>query len=74
MNMPDPQAFAATWMSQFTDPKVWQGWMTMPPALSMPSMPGMTPPAGAKPAGLPLVLLVHGGPWVRGSTWGWDAQ
>ncbi|KFC65142.1 class I poly(R)-hydroxyalkanoic acid synthase [Massilia sp. LC238] len=36
MNMPDPQAFAASWMSQFTDPSVWQGWMTMP---------AMTPPA-----------------------------
>jgi dipeptidyl aminopeptidase/acylaminoacyl peptidase len=22
---------------------------------------------------LPLVVLVHGGPWVRGSTWGWRA-
>lgn len=40
MNMPDPQAFAATWMSQFTDPSAWQGWMTMAP---------MTPaPAGAQ--------------------------
>jgi len=41
MNMPDPQAFAATWMSQFTDPSVWQGWMQMAP---------MTPPpAGSNP-------------------------
>ena len=23
---------------------------------------------------LPAVVLVHGGPWVRGSTWGWDAD
>jgi dipeptidyl aminopeptidase/acylaminoacyl peptidase len=23
---------------------------------------------------LPLVVLVHGGPWVRGGSWGWDAQ
>ncbi len=22
----------------------------------------------------PLVVLVHGGPWVRGYTWGWDAE
>ena len=35
MNMPDPQAFAATWYSQFTDPTAWQGWMKMAP---------MTPP------------------------------
>jgi len=31
----------------------------------------LTLPAGAKPAGLPLVVLVHGGPYVRGSSWGW---
>jgi polyhydroxyalkanoate synthase len=28
MNMPDPQAFAATWMKQLTDPTAWQGWMS----------------------------------------------
>lgn len=39
MNMPDPQAFAATWMSQFTDPAAWQGWMNMAPG--MPAMPAM---------------------------------
>lgn len=38
MNMPDPQAFAATWYSQFTDPTAWQGWMKMAP---------MTPPTAA---------------------------
>ena len=32
MNMPDPQAFAATWMNQFTDPSAWQGWLKMPAA------------------------------------------
>jgi polyhydroxyalkanoate synthase len=30
MNMPDPQAFATTWMNQLTDPSAWQGWMKMP--------------------------------------------
>lgn len=41
MNMPDPQAVAATWLSQFTDPKAWDGWMKMAP---------MTPPpASANP-------------------------
>ncbi len=41
MNMPDPQAFATSWMNQFTDPSMWQGWMTMPT---------MTPPgAGSNP-------------------------
>ncbi|MCA1245845.1 class I poly(R)-hydroxyalkanoic acid synthase [Massilia sp. MS-15] len=44
MNMPDPHAIAASWMSSFTDPSLWQGWM---------NMPAMTPPAGANPlAGL----------------------
>ena len=32
MNMPDPQALAATWMNQLANPTAWQGWMTMPPA------------------------------------------
>jgi polyhydroxyalkanoate synthase len=35
MNMPDPQAFAATWMNQFTDPSAWQGWLKMPAATGM---------------------------------------
>ncbi|TFW30965.1 class I poly(R)-hydroxyalkanoic acid synthase [Massilia horti] len=30
MNMPDPQAIAASWMSQFADPSAWQSWMKMP--------------------------------------------
>lgn len=30
MNMPDPHAMAANWMSQFTDPSAWQSWMKMP--------------------------------------------
>jgi polyhydroxyalkanoate synthase subunit PhaC len=30
MNMPDPQAFATSWMSQFSDPTAWQSWMKMP--------------------------------------------
>jgi len=30
------------------------------------------PPGGGK--NLPLVVLVHGGPYVRGSTWGWDSD
>ena len=34
----------------------------------------LTIPPGGKRTGLPLVVLVHGGPYVRGSSWGWDAQ
>jgi dipeptidyl aminopeptidase/acylaminoacyl peptidase len=31
------------------------------------------PPAGAQ-KNLPLVMLVHGGPWVRGGSWDWNAD
>lgn len=31
----------------------------------------LTLPPGAKRTGLPMVVLVHGGPWVRGASWGW---
>ena len=31
------------------------------------------PPGGAK-KGLPLVVLVHGGPWVRGASWRFDPE
>jgi dienelactone hydrolase len=35
----------------------------------------VTHPAGAAPkSALPAVVLVHGGPWVRGSNLGWDAE
>ncbi len=37
MNMPDPQAFAASWMSQFSDPSAWQGWMSLPQANQFPA-------------------------------------
>jgi polyhydroxyalkanoate synthase len=30
MNMPDPQAIAASWLTQFADPSAWQAWMKMP--------------------------------------------
>ena len=32
----------------------------------------LTLPAGDKHGKLPLVVLVHGGPYMRGSTWGWS--
>jgi acetyl esterase/lipase len=31
-----------------------------------------TLPAGHKTGPLPTVVLVHGGPWVRGTQWGWS--
>ena len=36
-------------------------WVTLPPA----------PKVSAKPAPRPAVVLVHGGPWSRGSRWAW---
>ncbi|MFC0253811.1 alpha/beta hydrolase family protein [Massilia consociata] len=32
----------------------------------------LTLPPGTKRTGLPMVVLVHGGPWVRGASWGWN--
>jgi acetyl esterase/lipase len=35
----------------------------------------VTRPRGAAPdARGPAVVLVHGGPWIRGTTWHWDAE
>ncbi|MEO6364419.1 MAG: prolyl oligopeptidase family serine peptidase [Caldimonas sp.] len=33
-----------------------------------------TPPASAGPGRKPAVVLVHGGPWVRGNEWEWRAD
>ncbi|MGH7546252.1 MAG: alpha/beta fold hydrolase [Gemmatimonadota bacterium] len=33
----------------------------------------LTLPKGVRPRGLPMVLVVHGGPWAR-DTWGYDAE
>jgi dipeptidyl aminopeptidase/acylaminoacyl peptidase len=33
----------------------------------------LTVPVGAEPKGLPMVLVVHGGPWSR-DAWGYDAE
>jgi dipeptidyl aminopeptidase/acylaminoacyl peptidase len=40
--------------------------------LSIPAW--LTVPAGKQRKGLPMVVLVHGGPFVRGGSWGWDAD
>jgi dipeptidyl aminopeptidase/acylaminoacyl peptidase len=34
----------------------------------------LTLPAGSNGKNLPLVVLVHGGPFVRGGHWGWNGQ
>ena len=39
------------------------------------TIPGLlTLPPGGQRNHLPMVVLVHGGPWVRGSRWGWDPE
>jgi len=40
--------------------------------LNIPAL--LTLPPGGKRSSTPLVVLVHGGPWVRGSTWGWNPE
>ena len=40
--------------------------------LSIPAW--ITYPRGLPRKSLPLVMLVHGGPFVRGNAWGWDAD
>jgi len=34
----------------------------------------LTLPAGGAKKNLPLVMLVHGGPYVRGNHWGWNGE
>lgn len=34
----------------------------------------LTLPPGGSGKNLPMVVLVHGGPYVRGATWNWDAE
>jgi dipeptidyl aminopeptidase/acylaminoacyl peptidase len=40
--------------------------------LSIPAQ--LTVPKGANPKKLPLVVMVHGGPYMRGLHWAWDPQ
>ncbi|MES3025412.1 MAG: class I poly(R)-hydroxyalkanoic acid synthase [Pseudomonadota bacterium] len=51
MNMPDPQELANAWMSQFSDPAVWQTWFKLPeqaaPAAANP-LAGMLKDSGVK--------------------------
>jgi len=49
MNMPDPHAFAASWMNQLTDPSAWQGWLKMPAVNGAPANPLNGAALGANP-------------------------
>lgn len=40
--------------------------------LTIPAL--LTLPPGSNGKNLPMVVLVHGGPWVRGATWEWNPQ
>ena len=40
--------------------------------LSIPAY--LTLPSGGVKKNLPLLVYVHGGPWVRGGSWGWDSE
>lgn len=40
--------------------------------LSIPAL--LTMPPGDKKTALPMVVLVHGGPWTRAASWGWSAN
>ena len=42
-------------------------WVTQPAAALQPTLPTQDSPNALRPA----VVLVHGGPWVRGGHWGW---
>ncbi len=47
--------------------------LKIPAMLTLP--PGVPPPAaGQPPARLPMVVLVHGGPYMRGARWEWDPE
>jgi dipeptidyl aminopeptidase/acylaminoacyl peptidase len=40
--------------------------------LSIPAL--LTMPPGSQKTNLPLVVLVHGGPWVNGAAWQWNRE
>ena len=73
----DRPAKAATWL--FSSQPALDGYTLSPmQPVEFTARDGMslhgylTLPAGLEPTGLPLVLLVHGGPWAR-DVWGYSA-
>ncbi|MES2901905.1 MAG: alpha/beta fold hydrolase [Pseudomonadota bacterium] len=61
-------------------PKIDSARMARQEPLSYKSRDGLTipglltlPPGGVR-KNLPMVVLIHGGPWVRGASWGWDPE
>lgn len=47
MNVPDPQAIASAWMSQFSDPTQWQSWFSKAPTVDVNPMAALMQDAGA---------------------------
>ncbi|SFV04933.1 class I poly(R)-hydroxyalkanoic acid synthase [Pseudoduganella namucuonensis] len=47
MKLPDPQAFANAWMSQFSDPNQWQSWFNMTPEVQSHPVAAILRDAGA---------------------------
>ncbi|GAB2838902.1 class I poly(R)-hydroxyalkanoic acid synthase [Pseudoduganella ginsengisoli] len=47
MKLPDPQAFANAWMSQFSDPNQWQSWFNMVPEVQSHPVTAILRDAGA---------------------------
>ena len=59
----DPQRMAAREFVRYKarDGLAVPAWLTLPPG-------------GSRGSRLPMVVLVHGGPYVRGADWRWDAE
>lgn len=51
-----------------------QQFLRYPARDGLPIPAYLTLPPGREPKNLPLVVLVHGGPFVRGERWGWDRE
>jgi acetyl esterase/lipase len=47
-------------------------WLKARDGLDLPAW--LSLPKGESPKNLPMVVLVHGGPWVRLPAWRWDAE
>jgi acetyl esterase/lipase len=58
----DPKAMGQTDFVKLKarDGHLLPAWLTLPP--------------GGRKTQLPMVVLVHGGPWVRGMSWRWDPE
>lgn len=63
---------ARPWIDEATQGRRSFHRVQTPDGLTMPLI--VTHPAGAADRPAPAVVVVHGGPWVRGNDLGWDAE